>query len=96
MEECTDLGLPILDGGTLSLDWESSVRESTDLELPILDSAIISLVWESTDLGLLVWNFATLSLNWESTVYLGVYRSRVTDFASCNPFFGLGVYSLGQ
>ena len=50
MEECKDLRLPILDRATMSLDWESSVRESTDLDLSILDSAIIS-----TDLGLLVW-----------------------------------------
>ena len=92
MEECPDLGLPILDRETLSLDWESSVRESTDLALPILDSAIIMLVCESADLRLLVWNFAMPSLDWKSTVYLGVYRCRVTDFTSCNPFFGLGVY----
>ena len=55
MEECTDLRLPILDRATISLDWESSVRESTDLDLSILDSAIISPVCESTDRGLLVW-----------------------------------------
>ena len=64
-----DLGLPILDPATLTLDWEF-----TDRGLPILDLAPLALDWEftvgaSTNLRLTILDPVFLSLSfWEAIV----------------------------